>query len=172
MSEQLAAHWCPIQINDELTRPVDSVDTPVPLVSTFLLDPAQQPPQTQSAHDGRARYSLTLRVFKVPEKGGLFRFLNHLEQVPDWADTLVVDVAPTEAGTGLRAWMAWNSQVHGALEEVDPITEGVPGASADAVTFERAGDTLTCWIDLPPSARALAVLGEDARLTISVHERR
>jgi pimeloyl-ACP methyl ester carboxylesterase len=171
MSEQLTAHWCPIQLNTELTRPVDSVDTPVPLVATFLLDPAEQPPQTQSPHDGRARYSLTLRVFKVPEKDGLFRFRDHLEQVPDWADTLVVDVAPTGAGTGLQAWMAWNSQVHGALEDFDPITEGVPGASADAVEFERAGDALACWIDLPPSACALPVLGKDARLAISVRER-
>jgi len=171
MSEQLAAHWCPIQLNTELTRPVDSVDTPVPLVATFLLDPAQQPPQTQSRHDGRARYSLTLRVFKVPQKGSFFLFRDHLEQVPDWADTLVVDVAPTEAGTGLQAWLAWNSQVHGALEEFDPITEGVPGASGDAVEFEPAGDALACWIDLPPSARALPVLGKAARLAISVQER-
>jgi pimeloyl-ACP methyl ester carboxylesterase len=171
MSEQLAAHWCPIQLNDELTRPVDSVDTPVPLVASFLLDPAQQLPQAQNRHEGRARYSLTLRVFKVPERDGLFRFRDHLEQVPDWADTLIVDVAPTEDGTGLRAWMAWNSQVHGALDEFDPITQGVPDASADAAAFERAGDALICRIDLPPSARALAVLGEDARLAISIRER-
>jgi pimeloyl-ACP methyl ester carboxylesterase len=171
MSEQLAAHWCPIQLNDELTRPVDSVDTPVPLVSTFLLDPAQQPPQTQNPHDGRARYTLTLRVFKVPESHGLFRFRDHLEQVPDWADTLIVDVAPTADSKGLQAWMAWNSQVHGAIDDFDPITEGVMDASADAVTFQRDGDTLTCGIDLPANARAVAVLGNNARLAISVRER-
>jgi pimeloyl-ACP methyl ester carboxylesterase len=171
MSEQVAAHWCPIQLNDETTRPVDSVDTPVPLVASFLLDPAQQLPQAQNRHEGRARYSLTLRVFKVPERDGLFRFRDHLEQVPAWADTLIVDVAPTEDGAGLRAWMAWNSQVHGPLDEFDPITQGVPDAPADAAAFERAGDALICRIDLPPSARALAVLGEDARLAISVRER-
>ena len=43
MSEQLAAHWCPIQLNDELSAAGDAPDHPVPLVSTFLLDPAQQP---------------------------------------------------------------------------------------------------------------------------------
>jgi pimeloyl-ACP methyl ester carboxylesterase len=171
MSEQLAAHWCPIQLNDELARPVDSVDTPVPLVTTFLLDPAQQLPQAQNRHEGRARYSLTLRVFKLPERDGLFRFRDHLEQVPDWADTLVVDVAPTADGAGMQAWLAWNSQVHGALEDFDPITEGVPDASAGPVAFERRGDALTCGIDLPASARALPVLGKDARLAISVRER-
>ena len=29
ISEQQAAHWCPIQINDELSRHVDSPDDPV-----------------------------------------------------------------------------------------------------------------------------------------------
>jgi pimeloyl-ACP methyl ester carboxylesterase len=171
MSEQLAAHWCPIQLDVELARPVDSVDTPVPLVTTFLLDPAQQPRQTQSQHDGRARYSLTLRVFKVPEQGGLFRFREHLEQVPDWDDTLVVDLAPSEGGTGLRAWLAWNSEVHGAIDDFDPITAGVPGGSADAVDFQRTGDALSYRVDLPPNARALPVLGKDAGLTITVRER-
>jgi pimeloyl-ACP methyl ester carboxylesterase len=171
MSEQIAAHWCPIQLNDELARPFDSVDTPVPLVATFLLDPAQQLPEAQNRHEGRARYSLTLRVFKVPERDGLFSFRDHLEQVPDWADTLVVDVAPTADGTGLQAWMAWNSQVDGALEDFDPITEGVRGASGDAVAFERNGDVLTNRIDLPATAQALPVLGKSAGLVISVRER-
>jgi pimeloyl-ACP methyl ester carboxylesterase len=171
MSEQLAAHWCPIQLNQERARLGDSVDSPVPLVATFLLDPAQQPPQTQSAHEGRARYTLTLRVFKVPEQKGLFRFRDHLEQVPDWADTLIVDVAPTADGTGLQAWMAWNSQVYGAIDEFDPITSGVPDASRDAVEFRQVGDALTCAVDLPATARALVILGKEARLTLSVRER-
>jgi hypothetical protein len=101
----------------------------------------------------------------------LFRFREHLEQVPDWDDTLVVDLAPSEGGTGLRAWLAWNSEVHGAIDDFDPITAGVPGGSADAVDFQRTGDALSYRVDLPPNARALPVLGKDAGLTITVRER-
>jgi hypothetical protein len=171
MSEQLAAHWCPIQLNQELTRPRDSVDTPVPLVATFLLDPAEQLPTGQSRHEGRARYTMTLRVFKVPQKDGFFRFEDHLEQVPDWADSLIVDVAPRANGTGLQAWMAWRSQVHGALDEFDPITAGVPASSNRAVEFTREQNVLTSWIDLPDAAKALRVLGKDARLAVKVWDR-
>jgi hypothetical protein len=171
MSEQLAAHWCPIQLNQELSRPRDSVDTPVPLVATFLLDPAEQLPSTHSGHDGRARYTMTLRVFKVPQRDGFFQFDDHLEQVPDWADSLIVDVAPGAGGKGLQAWMAWRSQVHGALDEFDPITAGVPAASTEAAEFTREGGALTCRIDLPDAAKALRVLGKDARLTVKVWDR-
>ena len=59
------------------------------------------------------RHTLTLRVFKLDERDGSFRFADHLEQVPDWADSLIVDVGPDEAGTGLAAWAAWNSAVLG-----------------------------------------------------------
>src|SRR5580693_10814417 len=36
VSEQLAAHWCPIQLNEELRRSGDAPDHPVPVVTTFL----------------------------------------------------------------------------------------------------------------------------------------
>ena len=46
LSEQRADQYCPIQLNDELNRIQDSPDHPVPLVSTFLLDPARPPGAT------------------------------------------------------------------------------------------------------------------------------
>jgi hypothetical protein len=60
VSEQLAAHWCPIQLNEELSNSGDNPDHPVPLVTTFLRAPADD--GGDPAHGGRARYSLTLRV--------------------------------------------------------------------------------------------------------------
>jgi pimeloyl-ACP methyl ester carboxylesterase len=180
LSEQLAEHWCPIQINEELARHVDQPDTPVPVASTFLLDPDDKDAHvrdpdtsaTPAAHGGRLRYVLTLRVFKLVESGAFFRFENHLEQVPDWADTLIVDVGPNESGTGLTAWPAWNSEVGGPNDEIDPITEGLPLERRGPVSLQNEGDgILTCQVDLPAMAKSLPVLGQGARLSIEIRDR-
>jgi hypothetical protein len=178
ISEQIAAHWCPIQLNDEIRRLGDTVDHPVPLVSTFLLDPARRPPEAPPSsseqdlpHHGRMRYTLTLRVFKLDERDGGFRFDDHLEQVPDWADSLIVDVGPHEDGQRLAAWAAWNSAVEGPNDQFDPITDGLPQEQRKPTEFTREGDTYVCRVPLPPGARALPVLGETAGLKFSVHDR-
>jgi pimeloyl-ACP methyl ester carboxylesterase len=171
LSEQQAAHWCPIEINEELKRLADSADHPVPLVQTFLLDPAYLaklaggdaggPPP---AHGGRARYAITLRVYKLVERKGSFDFSNHLEQVSDWADTLIVDVGPNAAGTGLAAYMAWNSQVPGANDAYDPIT------AAPAQVARQGSDWVTS-IPLPAVAKQIPVLGPGAEVRITVTDR-
>ncbi len=184
ISEQLAAHWCPIQLSDEIRRLGDTPDHPVPLVSTFLLNPARpasnQPPaagEDQNAtsknlpHDGRMRYTLTLRVFKLDEQNGSFRFADHLEQVPDWSDSLIVDVGPDEEGTGLSAWAAWNSAVAGANDQYDPITDGLPAGQQHPIEPTRADGDYICHVPLPAVARHLPVLGENASIKISVHDR-
>ena len=183
ISEQLAAHWCPIQLNDEIRRLGDTPDHPVPLVSTFLLDqarPANQTPavgESQDAaiknppHDGRMRYTLTLRVFKLDEQNGSFRFADHLEQVPDWSDSLIVDVGPDEEGTGLSAWVAWNSAVAGTNDQYDPITDGLPVGQQHPAELAGADGDYVCHVPLPAVAQALPVLGENASIKISVHDR-
>jgi len=167
MSEQQAAHWCPIQLNDELKRAGDAPDHPVPLVTTFLRDAAEEGsgPDGQAPHGGRSRYSLTLRVYQLDQQAGSFHFGEHLEQVPDWADTLIADVGPNEAGTGLRTWLAWNSEVPGPIANFDPIT-------AEAVQLARVADNQ--WqarIDLPAQAKQLPIMGQNASLTITVTDR-
>ncbi len=172
MSEQLAAHWCPIQINDELRRHVSTPDTPVPLVSSFLIDPgherelAVQRGDTAfvTHHQGRMRHTLTLRVYKLAETVGAFRFGEHLEQVPDWADTLIIDVGPDTDGTGMHAWVAWVSEVHGANDEFDPIT-------SQALTLTPVPGGLSGRVQLPTAARALAVIGPNASLGLQVRDR-
>ncbi len=176
LSEQQASHWCPIQLNDEIKRLGDSPDHPVPLVGTFLLDPARPTPDRPRAaeappHQGRARYTLTLRVFRLDERDGSFHFREHLEQVPDWADSLIVDVGPDEQGTGLRAWTAWNSQVLGPNDQFDPITDGLPDADRGPSRFTLEGRDHVGYVDLPDAARALPVLGPRARLRITVRDR-
>lgn len=179
MSEQQAAHWCPIQINEELARHVDTPDTPVPLVSTFLLDPAHEAvlrqernePDRPPRHGGRLRYVLSMRVFKLVEKDGAFRFIEHLEQVPDWADSLIVDVGPNDAGDGLQSWMAWNSEVAGPNDELDPITRGLSPDKQGATPFRATNGVYRCHVDLPPIAKALPVLSQGAHLTMTVRDR-
>ena len=117
------------------------------------------------------RYTLTLRVFKLDQQGGTFRFTDHLEQVPDWADSLIVDVGPREDATGLAAWAAWNSAVHGANDQFDPITGGLPEGQRDPLQLAREATGYVGRIPLPDGARALPVLGQAAVLTITVTDR-
>jgi hypothetical protein len=117
------------------------------------------------------RYTLTLRVFKLDQQGGTFRFADHLEQIPDWTDSLIMDVGPREDGTGLAAWAAWNSAVYGANDQFDPITEGLPEGQRDPLKLAQEGVGYVGRIQLPEAARALAVLSGAASLTISVTDR-
>ncbi len=173
MSEQQAAHWCPIQLNEELKQLKDTPDHPVPLVTTFLREPAEGTTDDADdvAHGGRARYSLSLRVYQLDERAGSFRFADHLEQVPDWSDSLIVDVGPDEAGTGLQAWLAWNSQVAGSIAAFDPITDGLTEKGRHPAQLTRDNDQWQCRVDLPEEARKLPILGPAARLTITITDR-
>ena len=173
MSEQQAAHWCPIQLNDELERARDTSDHPVPLVTTFLRQSAANSTgaASEAPHGGRSRYSLTLRVYQLDEHAGSFRFADHLEQVPDWNDSLIVDVGPDKAGTGLEAWLAWNSQVAGSIAAFDPITDGLAEPDRHPVQLTREEGQWQCRVDLPDEARKLPILGPAARLTITITDR-
>ncbi len=167
MSEQLAAHWCPIQLSDEAQRAAAKPDHAVPLVTTFVRDAAEDSPAPGAAapHGGRSRYSLTLRVYQLDQQAGSFNFGEHLEQVPDWADTLIADVGPNAAGTGLQSWLDWNSKVSGPIANFDPIA-----AAPTALT--RTGDHhWQCQIPLPDQARQLPILGPNATLTITITDR-
>ena len=179
MSEQQAGHYCPIQINDELSRHGDSADTPIPLAGTFLIDPAHEAELARERgdanpklrHEGRMRHVLSLRVFKLVERGGFFQFSEHLEQVPEWSDSLIVDVGANDTASGLQAWTAWNSEVQGSNEERDPITEGLPEGRREPISFDVANGAFSCDIALPTVAQSLAVLGPRAHVTIRVTDR-
>ncbi|HEX5190748.1 MAG TPA: hypothetical protein VFW16_14475 [Streptosporangiaceae bacterium] len=167
MSEQLAAHWCPIQLTDEAQQAAASPDHAVPLVTTFVRDAAEDSPAPGAAapHGGRSRYSLTLRVYQLDQQAGSFNFGDHLEQVPDWADTLVADVGPNAAGTGLQTWLAWNSEVPGPIANFDPIT-------AEPVQLARVTDhQWQARLAMPTQARQLPILGQNATLTITITDR-
>ena len=174
LHEQLAAHYCPIQLDQERKQHEDKADAPVPLTTVFLLDPGQADRKPNDQEPPRARYSLTLRVFHVTEQHGGFLWKNHLEQVADWEDTLIVDVGRGDQdGVGsMRAWAAWNSAVLGPPDRYDPITDGLPDvADHKPCDFIPAGEAFHCSVRLPDIASHVPVLGADAHLRLTVSRR-
>ena len=156
MDEQLAAHYCPIQLTGELAADAGQ-DGLVPLTDVFLLPPGAGPGPTPN----RCRFALQLRVFRVLERNGLFDFTYHLEQVADWDDTLIADIgypdgAPTTGEP--QVWAAWNSAVSGVLAANDPIRDE---------PLQLAGSRYE--IPLPETARA--ILGGGSTLSFTVNQR-
>lgn len=168
VSEQRADQWCPIQLNEELTRITeDSPDHPVPLLRTFLLDPPHiaETSGVPVEHHGRARYALTLRVLSLHERHGEFDFTNHLEQVPDWAGSLIVDFGPDDHDQGPFCWAAWASNVPNTNDTPDPITN-----TPSDITIDDAGVRII-HIPLPESARALEIFQGNAALEFAIKDR-
>ena len=61
--------------------------------------------------------------------------------------------------------------MHGANDQFDPITDGLPDGQRNPLAISREGDAYLGHIPLPPGARALPVLGPDAMLTLRVGDR-
>jgi len=168
VSEQRADQWCPIQLNDELTKITeDSPDHPVPLLRTFLMDPHHIAKDTgvPVEHHGRARYALTIRILSLQTADGAFDFTNHLEQVPDWSGSLIVDFGPDDNGQGPFCWAAWANDIPNANDTPDPITGNPLEITADD------NGTRTIRIKLPDNARALEILRNEAALQFAITDR-
>jgi PGAP1-like protein len=172
MSEQTAEHWCPIMLSAAAGQP-DPLARPdgLPLAGTFLLDPRDQESELPGA-DGRMRYTLTLRLFKVPVAGRVFHFGNATEQVPYWQDWLIVDVEPGADAAGLTAYAAWGSLVPGANLNPDPVSQQLPPEEGgQALTFTAAADAVVADVPLPPAAVRQGILGGRASIRIRVSPR-
>ncbi|GAA0688675.1 hypothetical protein GCM10010193_48460 [Kitasatospora atroaurantiaca] len=157
MHEQLAAHYCPIQLNAEQDRQSLRPDGQVPLTTVFLLDPAKLGHDPLTPPPARCRYALHLRVIRLEEKHGLLFWRDHLAQAADWDDILVVDIGRQdgEATGSLQAWAAWNSTLPGAIADHDPVSEKPIGLTNGTVS-----------VPLPPSATR--ILGDQAALTLAI----
>lgn len=164
MSEQLAEHWCPIILSKESAN-TDTADTPVPVVSTFLFPPNLSGPGRPSGDAAQyVRYVLTLRVYQLLQKRGAFDFRDHIEQVSDWADSLIVDIGDDGAGS-LSAWTGWNAEVTGALKTVPRMP--------NQITL-TAGDTpgrVVGQVALATAARGLPIFKAGAGLRVTVRDR-
>lgn len=153
LHERLAAHWCPLQ----LSTPGEDGDAEgaVRLATTFLS--SRLPP----AGTDSLRFSLQLRVFSVrQERHRFFTFRDHLEQVRDFDDTLIIDVTPS--GTTPSARAAWNSRIPGSIRDYEPAGPSLLDENPDPGTW-------TALVPLPAAAPpATALLGDGACLRLTV----
>jgi pimeloyl-ACP methyl ester carboxylesterase len=172
ITEQRADQYSALHLKSDAAARDDDDALPVPLLTTFLLDPASPTGKPNSTterelkkHKGRARYSITLRVNKVVERSESIVFADHLEQVFDWADTIIFDIGTLPDGS-LQAWCDWATNLAKPIAEVDPI-------SAEPVKAERtlAPHQWRFERRLPEAAAKIPVLGTNAALRITVTDR-
>jgi pimeloyl-ACP methyl ester carboxylesterase len=173
VSEQLAEHWCPIMLTapdgerDPLAQPGG-----VPLAGTFLLDPRDHEYAAAAGADGRMRYTLTLRLFKVPVEGNVFNFSSSTEQVPYWQDWLIVDVEPDEEADTLKPYAAWGSLVPGGVPNPLPISQQLPPEEGGhPLRFTADGSSLEAFMRLPEAAVQKGILGGAAEVCFTVSAR-
>jgi pimeloyl-ACP methyl ester carboxylesterase len=170
MSEQLTEHWCPIMLSAPAGQP-DPLAQPggVTLAGTFLLDPRDRDDQIPGASN-RMRYTLTLRLFKVPVAGKVFNFSDSTEQVPFWQDWLIVDVDPGEPSPA--AYAAWGSVLPGPILDPDPLNQQLPPEQGGQVLkFIPDGGSLQALVPLPAAAAQSQILGGQAKICIKVGPR-
>lgn len=104
-------------------------------------------------------------------KNAVFDFKDSIEQVPDWQDSLIVDVENDAAAGTLSAFAAWNSTVPGENASWRRITDGLPVGEQHSLEFARDGDALVATLALPGPATKLDVLGDRAKIRFTVRDR-
>lgn len=153
LHQQVAAHHCPVI----LELPAEDSDRPQPLVTTFLItDPGLRPASAQTS-----RYKLDLRLLSLQQRRSTFMFGDHLEQTPDFVDTLVVDIGDRDGQ--LEAWATWRSDLSVPLRDYAPTGEPLEDEDPAAGRWAKR-------IALPAHARQF--LGEHAAVRLTVQDRR
>jgi pimeloyl-ACP methyl ester carboxylesterase len=162
--EQTTAHHCPVQV--EWRRIRDTPQTPVPLLTTFLSSHVPRPLDPETKRETPTlRHALKLRLISLREHDHVIDFFDHLEQIEDWADVLVVDIAPARAAGALpQVWAVWNSDLPEAIRAWNPATS-TPLTDEEPNAAHWRGS-----VPLPRGAHLL--LGEHSRLQLTVVPRR
>lgn len=158
--EQSAAHHCPVLIERRTAE--DSVDSPRPLLTTFLSSKAPRP-RNILGKSRTLRHALKLRLLSVREHDGRFFFEDHLEQMEDWQDTLLVDIEPPTEDNFPRAWAAWASTVSQSTRGWMPLPE-------DLLIDEEASKNWWRGEKRLPSV-ANEMMGNSARVRLTVTPR-
>jgi hypothetical protein len=129
--EQTAAHHCPVNLSAQVNGHPASLGS-VPLVTTYLLPGGRDV----------CRYALHLKVSSLEERGGIFGFGDHLEQIADWEDTLVVDVSVDTDGTPRHVRWQWNSELSGRIADQKVLQNTLDGDGKPTVPLPDAGKDL------------------------------
>jgi pimeloyl-ACP methyl ester carboxylesterase len=155
--EQSAAHYCPILIQRPATD--DTIDTPQPLLTTFLSSTAPRP-MNGAEPVPTLRHALNLRLLSIREEEGRFLFTDHLEQTEDWSDSLLVDIEPASGEALPRAWAVWKSEVDYASREWEP---------SPSTEMKDLNNDLRRWVgEKPVPLMARNRLGQNARIRLTV----
>ena len=147
--EQTADHYCPVDLNAEAKR-IPTPMSPVPLITVFLI------PNPHNV----ARYALDVTLLSLEERGGIFGFGEHLEQIGDWQDSLIVEVVLSEDGALTRILWEWNSTLteRPGRAELSNTLDWASGRSADG-----------SWHPVIPLPNVAArLLGDQAGLALGV----
>ncbi len=157
--EQSAAHFCPVQI--EHWKDGNPIDSPVPLLTTFLSSRAPRP-RVAGKEVPRLRHALKLRLMSIKERQGRFAFDDHMEQTEDWQDALLVDIEPPGPTGGLpRAWAAWTSTIPTAIRDWNPEDKDFLADTEATPRFWRGR------IDVPEFCKDLLGANAGIRLTVT-----
>jgi hypothetical protein len=136
------------------------IDSPVPLLTTFLSSRAPRP-RVAGREVPRLRHALKLRLMSIKERQGRFFFDDHMEQTEDWMDALLVDIEPPAPGGLPRAWAAWTSTVPTAVRDWNPEDKDFLADTVDTPEFWRGR------IDVPEFAKELLGASAGVRLTVT-----
>jgi hypothetical protein len=160
--EQSAAHHCPVLV--ERLRDGDPIDSPKPLLTTFLSSAAPRP-FADGAEVSRLRHALRLRLMAIREEGKTLSLEDHMEQTEEWVDTLMVDIQPPDETHPLpQAWGVWTSGLEKTLQEWNP-------SDSDSLE-DLEKDRTDYWVgEIPVPVVARYLLGDSARIRITVTPR-
>jgi pimeloyl-ACP methyl ester carboxylesterase len=150
--EQTAEHHCPVDLNAQAADVAGAL-SPVPLITMFLIpNPAKV----------TCRYALSLKVVSLKQEGGWFGFGDHLEQIADWEDSLIIDLAVEnegeDKGNVTGGWFAWNSALSGRIAEPERMPISLDWNRDDAGVW-------TGSVPVPPLAARM--LGTQTHLQFS-----
>ena len=155
--EQTAEHYCPIDL-EAAAEGQETDMAAVPLVTVFLMTFEQTIDGVRRLE--ACRYALDLKIASLVQDAGLFNFATHMEQIGDWRDSLIVDVAlNSEGGPEALTW-EWNSRL--------ARNPGAPGSLPRTVDLAPANGGWVANIPLPESARVF--VGAEAQIHLVVKE--
>jgi pimeloyl-ACP methyl ester carboxylesterase len=151
--EQTADHFCPVDLNAE-AKEISTPFSPVPLITMFL---------TPNKEKKTCRYALSLGVNSLKQKSGWFGLTDHLEQIADWDDSLIIDLIIDEKGDVTGGSYGWNSKISGLIENQLEMPNPLDWKS----TGEGAEKVWNGAVNLPESVATM--LGPFAKLTFAVN---
>ena len=144
MNERTRAHYCPIVLNE----PGKTKGKPVSLFTQFLNS------RRSATNDGTCRFAITIGLYTFDVADGKVDYSKSLHGLPQWYDTLLVDVRLEEnAPPSLTAW--WTAPEPDRL--VDPRLK------------KTAEGGWSASIPLPVGI-ARTLLGPDAALKIEAYD--